>query len=305
MMKKTVVKGAAIAASICAASVCGAQEAQSGLPLRVLMIGNSFSISCMSYLPEVSKSASKNLDIGSLYIPGCPLERHAKNIESELSGGKGAYDFDRSISGIRQPKIPRYGVTEALKSAKWDVVTIQQASPLSWRKNSYRPWGDKVVAAVRELAPGARIVVQETWSYTPFDARLGHWKMTQGQMHAALKEAYSDFAHGYGFDVIPMGDAVEEWRRRLPVKYGENSFGGDVVGGGGETPDKHFRLDENGKWRPAIDVFHLNGRGEYLQALLWGAKLLDIDPFKVQYRPDCVTEEEAHLMREIVRDLVK
>ena len=92
-------------------------------------------------------------------------------------------------------------------------------------------YGDKLVAKIRELAPTAKIVVQETWSYTPWDRRLGKWKIDQNEMYERLHDAYADFASMYSFDVIPMGTAIQQWRRQLPVKYTENSYGGDVVGG--------------------------------------------------------------------------
>lgn len=49
---------------------------------RVLMIGNSFSISCMTHLPAVAEGCGVPLDLCSLYIPGCSLERHWNNVQS-------------------------------------------------------------------------------------------------------------------------------------------------------------------------------------------------------------------------------
>ena len=54
---------------------------------------------------------------------------------------------------------------------------------------------------------------------------------------------------------------------------------------------------------PNGDVFHLNERGEYFQALVWAAKLFDVDLSELDYRPDFVTEAEAKLMREIAQEL--
>ncbi len=154
--------------------------------LKVLMIGNSFSISCLTHLPQVAADSGQKLDLGSLYIGGCSLERHATNVVAELRDekAKGAYRYDRVIdNGIR--RIVRDArLTDVLKGVKWDVVTIQQASHLSWRKESFHPWGDDLVKTVRTLAPQAKIVVQETWSYTPFDKRLAQWKISADEMAA-------------------------------------------------------------------------------------------------------------------------
>jgi hypothetical protein len=122
-------------------------------------------------------------------------------------------------------------------------------------------------------------------------------------MYAKVHAAYGEFAARHGFEVIPMGMAVQEWRRRLPVKYTENSFGGDVVGGRGQAPRDQFKRNADNKWVPNSDLFHLNGRGAYLQALVWTAALFDdADLEKVDYRPDYVSEAEAKLMREIASE---
>ena len=48
--------------------------------LKVLMIGNSFSICVLEQMPQVAKAMGKELDICSLYIGGCSLSRHWGNV---------------------------------------------------------------------------------------------------------------------------------------------------------------------------------------------------------------------------------
>ena len=79
-----------------------------------------------------------------------------------------------------------------------------------------------------------------------------------------------------------MGDAVQEWRKRLPVK----GTAGEVVGRGD-------------------DLYHLGPAGEYFQALVWTSFLFDVDVTSCAYRPDCVSIEQAALMKRIVKDVVK
>ncbi len=272
-------------------------------PLKVLMIGNSFSISCLTHLPQIAADCSKRLDIGSLYIGGCSLERHATNVTNEQNGMEGTYRYDRVVCNGRKTTKQKMRLTDALRSARWDVVTIQQASHLSWKKESYHPWGDLLVATVCQLAPQAKIMMQQTWSYTPFATQLSKWNITQDEMYARLAEAYGDFAGAYGFDAIRMGMAVQEWRKRLPVAYGEHSFGGDVVGGRHKRPERQFKRGADGKWVVDSDTTHLNEKGEYLQALVWAVKLLNADIERLSTHPDCVTDEEDRLMRRIAREV--
>ena len=269
---------------------------------RVLMIGNSFSICCMAHLPAVAEGCGVPLDLCSLYIPGCSLERHWNNVQSNaVNATFKPYLMTRSTLGERTKD--QVNVCDALRMEAWDIVTIQQASHYSWRPESFHPYGDRLIAKIRELAPQAKIVVQETWSYTPWDPRFKKWGINQNEMYEKLHKTYGDFAKQYGFDVIPFGTAVQEWRRQLPVKYTENSFGGDVVGGGKQEARDHFKRDVNNDWKPNCDVFHLGRRGEYFQALVWAKALFGADVSKLKYKPDYVTDDEAKLMKKIAMEV--
>ena len=58
--------------------------------LKVLMIGNSFSICVGKYLPQVVNSGKKHhLILTSAYIGGCSLEKHCKNLlKAETNSGE-------------------------------------------------------------------------------------------------------------------------------------------------------------------------------------------------------------------------
>ena len=281
------------------------------------MVGNSFSASNMRYMPKVAKAMGVRLDICSLFIPGCTLEMHWHNAEKESPAGSKPYICTRYVCAEAQPK-QFVDLTEALAMDRWDIVTIQQGSHLSWRPESYRPWGDKLVAKIRELAPHAQIYFQETWSYTPWDRRLKEWGFGQDEMCERIHKAASGFASAHGFEVIPMGAAVQRFRRALPVRYSENSFGGDVCGGDKLPPDRQFEIGPDGKWRPALgtkdpvtkkmlghcDVFHLNDDGCYLQALVWVAKLFNADVRNCPYVPKGMAPARAELMKKVAFETV-
>ena len=292
----TLCKLASVAAVTFTAAFAGCETTPEQKPLRVLMIGNSFSISCMRHMPNVAKSLGLKLDITSMYIGGCSLQRHANNIvSSELDFrpyrisrnwcGKDYFrecidNTDKSLYGSGFENLTKSNIPQMLKAGDWDVVTIQQASGSSWRPETYRPCGDLVVDTIRRLAPGAEIVLQETWSYADGESRLENWGISQDEMYEKLHGAYRDFAAVYGFRRIPMGTAVQEWRKRLPVKGAD----GDVIG---------------------KDRFHLSDEGEYFQALLWTGYLFNVDVMPCAYRPEWIAPERAELMKRIVNDLVR
>ena len=269
-MKKIIALVAAVAAVFFGLS---ADNAEPGKPLKVLMIGNSFSICNLWQMPQVAESMGKKLDIVSLYIGGCSLERHWNNVVAASTNATfKPYRFDRITYGKHVVEKGAVNIPDALAMDKWDVVTLQQASHFSWDPATYHPWGDNLVAKIRELAPQAKIVVQETWSYPPWDKRLRKFGFDQVEMYARLHDAYAAFAGKYGFDVIPVGTAAEF------------------------APDRNTLFTK--------PDFHFNRTGEYLQGLVWTAKLFGVDVRSCAYRPSWLDAARADELKAAAMDAV-
>ena len=49
--------------------------------MKVLSVGNSFSVDCQRYVREIAAGNGKEITLGNLYIGGCSLERHCENME--------------------------------------------------------------------------------------------------------------------------------------------------------------------------------------------------------------------------------
>lgn len=305
----------AVAASAIAASCCVVDEKA---PVKVLMIGNSFTASVMRETPNLAKAAGLKLDIVQCGIGGCPLDKHWGNVEKAGDKDFKPYSISASFASDPTREFPKNAnVTDMLVAEKWDIVTIQQASGKSPFYDTYQPYADKLVAKIRELAPQAEIVIQETWSYSPYDKRLAQWKMTPKEMYESLKKAYAQLAEKHGLRTIPTGDAVQLFRERLPVDYGTLltkdeiaalkqpatiDFHGDVAGA------SFWGKGRKGKQKNADEVVlrcdfpHLNARGHYLQACVWAGFLFGVDPTTFKYRPESLPEADAKLMRECARD---
>jgi len=293
MKNVKLVAAAAIAAGMAFAHAEEAAKPAEAKPLKVLMIGNSFSVQMVTSMPPIAKDLGLKLDICSMYIGGCSLERHWKNV---CTATNKPYSVTRNCCGKAMKKFSG-NIPAVLKSEAWDIVTIQQASHYSWQPETYHPFGDNLVKYIRENAPQAKIVVHETWSYTPWDKRLAGWKIDQNEMYDKLHAAYGAFAGQYGFDVIPTGTAVQLVRKELPVKYTDHSLGGDVVGS-----DKFKQKD--GKWVSDGDKFHMGPSGNYLQALVWTAKLFGADVTKCGYAPKGMKPERAEFLKKMAAKAV-
>ena len=174
--------------------------------MRILCIGNSFSQDATRYLHQIAREAGEDLMVSDLYIGGCPLSIHFKNMLTENP----AYQlvFNGFLTGHY------VGLKEMLlQNADWDYITLQQASPSSTKYETYQPYLNRLAAYIRSLCPKAKIVIHETWAYEDGSARLtemmGYTK--RGDMYADLHRAYENAAADIGADlVIPTGTLMEE-----------------------------------------------------------------------------------------------
>ena len=276
--------------------------------IKILTIGNSFANSVMASLRQVvAADPSCKVKIVGANLGGCPFKRHWENFEKS--------EKDPSFKPYAGKKKT---LQELLTSDKWDIVTIQQASPSSWRAETYQPYADNIIAAVRKLAPTAEIVIQQTWSYNAADRRLNPknakgWKISQTGMYEKLTAAYLDLAKKHNLRVIPSGDAVQLFRKamgdKLVAMEPKNVSGmkkpdvpktNDVAGNFSWKKDK-----KTGKEKLFCDYIHLNPRGCYLQALVWYAELFGKDPVKSKFVPKNISAEEIALFKKCAAEAVK
>lgn len=263
--------------------------------LKILSIGNSFSVCLSSYFkPVVESVPGCKLTWDHLTIGGCSLERHWGNIARE--------EKDHSFKFFK-----KYSYKEKLQSQKWDIVSIQQASHFSWIPNTFMPYAKNIVDFVKSSAPQAEVVIQQTWSYRPDDPRLDKWGIDQKKMFEKLTAAYRKAARDLNLRVIPVGLAIQIARETQPCGYKPFKRTDFVYP---DLPDMKCFLTGNIKWSPDKktmmgDAFHLNDRGKYLQACVWFATLYDRDPCEISFVPPSITTDDAQFLRKVARKAVQ
>ena len=202
--------------------------------MNILAIGNSFSCDATRYLHDIARARGVNIEVANLYIGGCPLDRHFRNMLS----GERAYELYYNGHGTGFAM----SLKEALLNREWDIITIQQASHLSFRKESYIPYAETLAEYVRSCAPKAKIFMHETWAYEDGSARLhdvaGYEKAED--MLQDIKKAYHEIADELELDgFIPSGEML-------------------------------YKLTESGIPKIHRDTFHASfGLGRYALGLLW------------------------------------
>ena len=188
--------------------------------LRVLSIGNSFSIDANLILPQVVVDAGVPRDNFVLYATiyaGASLEYWDNMYTTDTPlpyvhymGGK-----------LLRLEDKEWTLRTLLQSQPWDVVVIQQASALSTNHKSFQPYMNRMIEYIRQDCPNkhVRIGWQLTWSY-PQTATSGP-VYEEGWRNIAM--IANQKCHDAGIDfIIPSGTAIQNART---TELGENSNG--------------------------------------------------------------------------------
>ena len=100
--------------------------------MKILSIGNSFSTDAHRYLYRLARLNGVEMKTVNLTIGGCDLETHWKNAKENNAFYDMETNGDNPVEGI--------GISEALISDKFDIITLQQASRLSGIHDSVQPY---------------------------------------------------------------------------------------------------------------------------------------------------------------------
>ncbi len=240
--------------------------------MKILSIGNSFSMDAQRYLHSIARSDRFEITAANLYIGGCPLELHYRNMLSQKS------EYEYWLNGYNS--FLKVSLDDALLSADWDVVTLQQASHFSFDYEAYQPYLNALAAYVRECVPKAKIVIHETWAYEKDSNRLLNVAKfdTPKEMLAKIEDAYKKAAKDINADfIIPSG-------RLLGM------------------------LLDSGIEKVHRDTFHASyGVGRYAIGLLWYALLTgeDIADNSFNDFDEEITDEEIRIIKDCVKKLIK
>lgn len=217
--------------------------------MEVLSIGNSFSKDAQRYLHEIAKADGVELSAFNLYIGGCPLSRHYRNMLSEEKTY--TLEMNGTSTGFN------VSLKEALLNRVWDVVTVQQVSTQSPDYDTYQPYLDKLVEYIRLCAPKAKVVVHQTWAYE------------QGSQRLTEKMGYSDYKDMLRDVVTSYQTAAER-------------IGADYIIPSGET---FGAMLENGIEKIHRDSNHASlGLGRYALGLIWYKALTGNDVMENTFR---------------------
>ncbi|NND07013.1 MAG: DUF4886 domain-containing protein [Saprospiraceae bacterium] len=229
--------------------------------IHVLTIGNSFANNACKYLEEIVQSVTHcHILITKANIGGCSLEKHANLIE--------ACEQD--------PGLKPYGNTHSLKDLllqdKYDYITIQQVSSQSFMAHTFEPHANKLINYISKYAPGAQVLVHQTWAYSPDAERLLEWNLSRQSMHDSLVHNYTVLSQKYDLGMLPSGSAFF------------HSF----------NKRSNYKL-----W--SSDGYHANENGCYLAGCVWFTQLFQETTRKITYFPEGLDKKKARFFKRIAR----
>lgn len=209
--------------------------------MKILSIGNSFSQDAHRWLHKLAEHNGIELETVNLFIGGCSLETHWKNVEENNA------HYDLEVNGGSVGR--KISIDEALSLEEWDVITLQQVSHDSGKYVTFEPYLSSLAEIVRKKQPNAKLYFHQTWAY---DIGSSHGSFViydndQALMYRMVKETCEKAAKSIGAGLIPTGDVIQTLRETVP----------------------EFDL-KNGGLSLCRDTFHLSlDYGRYAAAATW------------------------------------
>lgn len=204
--------------------------------LKILAVGNSFSQDATA----LAELLSEELFVRNLFIGGCSLERHCEEIES------GSADYSYQQNG-EQCVLGGKSLEWALTAENWDVITVQQVSQLSGKKDTYYPWLTRLMDFIGAHTD-AKIVFHETWAYEDGCNHPGfaNYHNDREEMEKEIASVCAEICKREKLDAVHTGEFIAALRKYdfFNVKKGGISLSRD----GFHLNLSHGRLAAAGVW---------------------------------------------------------
>ncbi|MDE6071891.1 MAG: DUF4886 domain-containing protein [Muribaculaceae bacterium] len=244
--------------------------------IRILAVGNSFSRDAIEQnLHELAAADGDTAIIGNLFIGGCSLERHVNNVREN----KADYVYRKIGADGKRVEYKNRSVLDALLDEPWDYVSMQQASPLSGKYDTYKDKLPELLSYIRKNSrKKVTPVLHQTWAYSQSSGHSGfkNYDRDQMKMYRAIVDANNKAARNNKIKVVvPCGTAVQNAR---------TSFIGDNMN---------------------RDGYHLDlGVGRFTAACTWYEKLFGNDVTKNGYVPEGMNTDLAKVAKEAAHSAV-
>ena len=249
--------------------------------LKILTIGNSFSVDCMEYVYQIAQAAGvQKIKLGNLYISGCSLSKHLTNAKSDAK----AYTFYTNENG-KWVTNNNYKFSNGIKNDNWDFISFQQASGSSGKADTYDDVYE-LLSIVEGYCTNKNVeyMWHMTWAYqgNSTHSSFPDYNSDQMTMYNAIVNAVQTKINPTKFTrLVPNGTAVQNAR---------TSYLGDTL-----TRDGYHMSKDKGRvlagitvvattvgipW-DTIDLSHVCSDANFVKVALESARNAVTSPFQV------------------------
>lgn len=196
--------------------------------IKLLSISNSFGVNLQTYAHQIAEANGVDLDIYVLYIGGCSLDRHVKNINEDAR----AYELFHNGDTTKQ----MVSISEALKYFdKWDYVLTQQVSVNSGLYETYYPYLTTVYEYVKANSKFKTFGFQETWQYGKnilYKEQIAPYNNDPELMYSMIVDTYRKIQKDYkNAIIINSGDIIHNAQKTFKENmYDEADFHLSAIG---------------------------------------------------------------------------
>ncbi len=244
-----------------------------GNTLKILAIGNSFSINTLEHVAEITKCLGiEEIFLGNLYIGGCPIKTHAENARNDAAAYRYYNNNGNGWSFVEDKKM-----SDALKEQSWDIIVMQQASYFSGKEDSYSELDFLIQYVRRIVGESPKLVWNMTWAYQNGYSGLDDYGKKQSVMYTKILRAVDKkIKPNENFDaILPVGTAIQNAR---------TSFVGDTL---------------------TTDGMHLNQLGMYIAGLTLVYKITGLPINNVSFAPQGINQRQKDAAIEAAVNAVK
>lgn len=178
--------------------------------LRILAIGNSFTINATTYFPKLLDEVCRDDEVYvcKVTLGGSSLKNHWDNYKDKAE----LYDLSWT-TGKKWYSEGKTSIDKALALADWDIIVIQQVSGLSGCPETFNPYLPNITSELRKQCKGVQIAWQMTWAYSRDSdhSQFYRYDKDSAKMYDAIVRALK-IVKPYVDTIIPSGYLINELR---------------------------------------------------------------------------------------------
>ena len=256
-------------------------------PLKILGIGNSWTLNATTYLGEILNGLGINVEIGVSYAGGATLQSYWNNIKNNIP----AYEFHRFVNGAWSRPEDKLIYKDIVSADNWDIITHQQQSGNGGIYSSFQPYLNDIIEYEKKYMSLYPIFfMHATWAYPngyineQFEE---YYQSNTETMYNAILSAYNQAMIDENIiNVMPSAPMVQQVRT-LGIP--------DI-----DTADGGSHLSTNGQFAVACVWAETILRKYFNQEVVAGISIENS-----QYKPSSLSEENAATIRTLAKTIVE